>query len=480
MKGNLELWREIDGVGLDLGPGSYLPLRYQFSTEANIGGIMGAGFYCPMFEAKNILIREQMMRALLPCGKELYLRRDTIDSNKFQTLDGQWTGWLAGNDFIVWREDGWKLTYHQSRLITIQTDNNHEFEWTYDDRGISTGVSKDGQPTINVQSDLNGHISVFTFGGKRYTVDFADRPSMEVVNGQTVVGKLVSSLSAFHYPDGNTEKFKVLLAPPDLVPTFEFTDVNKKDVLYTWDAASGHIVSEKGPGGDWIYKIGDVADKFGVPSILRTNADGKSQGMAIDTKTGTYTATNLDGSTTVTHVFETPGPLYYKVHDVERIVNGKNSTLYKSSYDENGKMIQSIDPNGFTVSYKYDTNGHEVSRHTTLPTDIEVIQRLKKTEESLVSELKNAPDEKDYYIEKLAMFYIYQELDSNKASALIPLVTEPSLIYRIQLHEIEGNPDATEAEKAFRLKPLLASFPEQAGQTTTLIQIHKGIYDNKH
>jgi hypothetical protein len=38
-KGYLEIWREIDGVGLQLGKGSYLPFRYKFSTDPAIGGI---------------------------------------------------------------------------------------------------------------------------------------------------------------------------------------------------------------------------------------------------------------------------------------------------------------------------------------------------------------------------------------------------------------------------------------------------------
>src|ERR1700760_3596316 len=78
-KGYLEIWREIDDIGLDMGKDSYLPLRYMFSSEENVGGILGPGFYVPMFEAKNVLIREQMMRAFLPCGKGLYMRRDEVD-----------------------------------------------------------------------------------------------------------------------------------------------------------------------------------------------------------------------------------------------------------------------------------------------------------------------------------------------------------------------------------------------------------------
>jgi len=131
-KGYLEIWREIDGVGLQLGKGSYLPLRYKFSSDPTIGGILGPGFYLPMFEARNSLIRERTMRAYLPCGKGLYLWRDTIDPNKFNTPDKEWTGYLNGDDFIVWRDDGWKVLYHKSRLASITSDDNHVFNWAYD------------------------------------------------------------------------------------------------------------------------------------------------------------------------------------------------------------------------------------------------------------------------------------------------------------------------------------------------------------
>ena len=154
--GYLEIWRQVDDVGLQQGS-SFLPLRYKFSSEPHTRGMLGPGFYVPMFEARNVLIREQMMRAFLPCGKGLYLRRDSVDQNKFQTVDQVWTGSLSldGEDFTIWRDDGWKLLYHNSRLTSLTTDDNHTFTWSYDN-GMPTGVTEDGKSVITVEPGADG------------------------------------------------------------------------------------------------------------------------------------------------------------------------------------------------------------------------------------------------------------------------------------------------------------------------------------
>jgi YD repeat-containing protein len=203
--------------------------------------------------------------------------------------------------------------------------------------------------------------------------------------------------------------------------------------------------------------------------------------MAVDTKMGTYTSKALDGTTTVTKIFNTPGPLYQKVRSVEKTTSdGQTSIIYKASYDEAGRLVRNMDPNGFVVTYDYNNEGQETARHTVLPNDPGALRKIKEKESLLLSALNNAPlGAKDTYIEKLAIFYVYGALNADKANALIQLVTEPDLVYRIKLAIIEGDPDATETQKATRLKPLLKAFPYRADQLNMLIQMHEGTYVDK-
>src|SRR5262249_27991318 len=161
--------------------------------------------------------------------------------------------------------------------------------------------------------------------GKRYEVDYAERPLTQILMGQPAIKELVQSLSTFKYPDGTMDTFKFIFTE-DHVPTLTFTDRGKKQTLYSWDPATNHIASEKSPLGEWTYQVGDATQNGGVPTITRTNtADHKTESMAIDPQIGSYTKQLADGTTTITHIFETPGPLYNKVQKIEKVtkVDGK-------------------------------------------------------------------------------------------------------------------------------------------------------------
>jgi YD repeat-containing protein len=384
--GYLEIWREIDGVGVNLAQGSFLPLRYMFSTDPKIQGALGVGFYVPIFEARNILIREQMMVAYLPCGKWLYLRRDTVDPNKFQTLDHEWTGYLSGDDFIIWREDGWKVRYHNNRLDSITSDDHHIFTWSYDDDGRDS-VNENGQAILTMERNVAGQIAAFVSGGKRWEATYSERPITQMLAGQVAIKELDQALSTFKYPDGTIDTFKFGLTT-DLVPTLTVVDKDKRQTVYTWDANTGHLATEKGPNGDWNYNIGTTTQPFSVPPISRTSSDGKRESVAIDTRNGTYTVQNADGTTTVSKVFETPGPLYHKLRSLEKVSNGVTSALYKASYDEAGNLIREMDDNGWVTTFSYDSTGKKTAQQTTLSSDPNFLSITAAKRDALIKRLK--------------------------------------------------------------------------------------------
>jgi hypothetical protein len=463
-KGYLEIWREVEDIGLDLGKGSYLPFRYKFSSDDKIEGVLGPGFYVPMFEAKAFLLREQTMRIILPCGKGLYMKRDDLDSTKFKTLDQEWTGYRDENTFIMWRDDGWKLIYHKSRLVSITTDANQTFSWTYNDAGIPLDISHDNHPVLEVETTSAGQLNAITFGGKRYTFDYANQPMIGVVMGQTAVTRMAPSLSAVRYPDGRSETFTQMLTPA-LIPTMDFTDIDKKQTEYTWDPTTRHIESEKTPDNVWNYTVGLVASEFELPVISRTNKEGKTESIAVDTKTGTYTITNQDGSTTISQFFKTPGPFYDKVRNVEKVMNGQTTTIYKASYDELGRLARKVDQRGFVTDYRYKDEGNDpILEHTGLLQDPKLLDALKANEAMLLKNLDRAggkPQARDVAIQDLVLFYIYHELDLQKAVPLIDQIQNPKRIFTVKLALIEGNPNLTTPQRNAALNDLIKAFPEQ-------------------
>jgi YD repeat-containing protein len=473
-KGYLEIWREIDGVGLQLGKGSYLPFRYKFSTDPAIGGILGPGFYLPMFEAKNVLIREQVMRAYLPCGKGLYFWRDTVDPNKFQTVDKGWTGYVTGDDFTVWRDDGWKVLYHKSRLTSITSDDNHTFTWSYDGIGAGASVSEDGQTILTMEPNVAGQVAAFIFGGKRYEVEYAERPVTEMLMGQVAIKELDQALTSFKYPDGTMDTFKFVLTS-DLVPTLTFTDKDKQQTLYTWAAATDYLATEKGPKGNWTYKIGEIAQDFGLPPITRTNSSGKTESMAVDTKMGTYTSTAVDGAIIVTHVFETPGPLYHKVHEIDKSNGNITTTIYRASYDETGKLIREMDEKGYISILTYDDEGKFKSRTTTLPTDSELLAKLKAQGQALLALIAKSTNEEERQdaLRDLAQYYMFEMLDPARGAGLLRQLDHKHA-YIIRIQELEANPVPTRADQIKAYEDILKDYPEYKDRLGIYINIAKG------
>jgi YD repeat-containing protein len=483
MKGGLQIWREVEGVGLQLGKSSYLPLRFKFSSVGTPGaGMLGAGFYCPMFEARNALIRPKVMRADLPCGKVLYFWGDTADETRFQTVDKEWTGSVVeGGGFIFWRDDGWKLTYRQSRLSELVTDDKHVFSWDYAANGMAEDVKEDGYIVIEIDPNGEGQADDFVFKRQHYKLEYGDRPLMQVVMGETVVGSLARALGKFQYPDGKFETFEFGLTE-EKNPTLTFTDEEEKQTVYTWDAATNHLASEKGPGGDWTYSVGKITGQFGLPPLSRKNAAGKSEAMNVDTGTGTYTATNADGTTTVTHVFKAPGPLYNKVQKVEKTIGKTTAEIYRASYDETGRLLRSIDEKGYITTFHYDPQGHLTGRTVSLPVDPKYLAPILAKEKELMKEVQDADpntDDKDDALEALGFFYIAEMHAPEKALKLLPEMSNSLQKFNVRMHSIEGNDNLTESQKATQLAALLKDFPEQQKFLANLISIRQQQSNNQ-
>ncbi len=485
--GDLEVWREVEGVGLKLGRESYLPLRYKFTSADSVRGILGPGFYLPLFESKNVLIREQMMRAYLPCGKGLYMRRDNADSTKFKTLDGEWTGLLNGEngeDFTIWRSDGWKLRYHKGHLASLITDDNHTFTWSSDSGGMPTGVAEDGKSVITIEPNVAGQVAAFIFNGNRYEVAYAERPLTQILLGQIAIKELAPALATFKYPNGKSETFKFALTPAR-VPTLTFTDKNNQQTLYTWDTLTNHLTTEKGAQGEWSYKIGVAPQDHGVPPISRTSSEGKTEGMTIDSKTGTYAKQADDRTTTITHIFETPGPLFNKVQKVEETVwvNGKEetSTIYRASYDEMGNLLRETDARGFLSTYIYESNGKLAKVQVAPPTDAKTLNALKIRESAMLGAIVNIRDEdaRNDALEQLAFFYFYEMGRPDMALALIPRISNNLQIFNIKLQAIEGDRNLVVASRSQALQALLKIYPEHKQLLVPLIQNGPQYENNK-
>ena len=467
-KGYLQIWREVDGVGLQLGKGSYLPLRYRFSTESDREGLLGAGFSLPMFEARNVLLREDTMRAYLPCGKGLYLWRTANDPNKFQTPDKVWTGYATADDFTVSRDDGWKVIYRNGRLVSITSDDNHKFAWSYD--GVGGGnVAEDGKIILTMEPGSGGQIADFVFGGKSYKVEYGKRPIFVVVGGQTTLKALAPALVKLELPDGRAQTFEFGLTD-ERMPKLASMDADGPSAEYTWDGASRHLVTEKNPAAEWRYKIGDTKEAFGMPTISRTSGDGKNESTSVNVKEGVYTLQNADGSTVVTRVFKTPGPLYDKVQKVESVEKGVTSTIYRAAFDDAGRIIRETNAQGRVTAFAYDEHGKLKGKSYSVTKDPEILARLHRQEQDLTKQIADAgdPESKQEAIRDLAEFYLRVMRDKEKAAPFVSQIDHDHM-YMLRVQGIDAEELLTPLQKAEQFRQLLTDYPNQKSTLNALI-----------
>ena len=460
-RGFLEIWREVSGVGIELGVGSYLPLRYKFTTESARDGVLGAGFYVPMFEAKNNLIREDTMLANLPCGKKLYLWRDATDTSKFHTPDRQWSGNLSADDFTLERGDGWRLLYRQGRLISSTSDDGQTFDWIYDSTG-GASVGKDGKPLVVMETGVDKHVVDFVFAGKSYKVEFGRRPIFQTVSGQSTIKELVPAMAKLEFPDSKAQTFEFGLNDVNS-PMLTAVESNGKSTEYTWDPISNHIATEKGPTNRWVYTVGNAAKNNELPSLSRQNANGKTEGVAVDSSRGIYNVKNIDGSTEITTVFKTPGPLYGKVQKITRLVNGSTNTVYHASYNQEGQLIRSLDENGFETIYTYNTEGKLQNKTTALSQNPELHARLTDEEKLLLANIYKASTAMMYdnALTTLAFFYLDKMADASKAQAIVPKISDKTMSFNVIFNCVCKDNHLSNTQKREQLKILALIYPER-------------------
>ena len=458
--GHLQFWNEVKGVSFDVTRDEPLELRFRFTSDPAVGGILGAGFFCPMFEAKAYLIRETMLRAYLPCGMTLYLRRNAKDVSRFQMDDGGWSGVVTGEDFTMSTKDGWRMVYHKGRLVTMSV-NGRTFEWKYDSQGMPLSVSEDGRELITVKSDGKGHATAFVFQGKTYTVEYADRPLTEMVKGLPVVRQQVTALHSLTYPDGKKEIFDFGLTK-EKVPSLTLTRPDQKEpTVYTWDAGTGYILSEKGPEGEWKYKVGEVTKPFEIPAISRTSPDGKMEGVAIDLRAGIYTQILDKDTSLVTHTFTAPGPLQGAVSYVEKVHDGVSTIAEKYTYDEkSGRQLSTMDQNGIIQTWKYNAAGQRTGAQISLSDDPSLHAKLAAKEQELLDKLKKAtdPNVRCGVLHDLLIFYTCDSIEYDKARKLMPFLTDPEDIYNLKF-DMATEPNIPSSERNARLTKLIQEYP---------------------
>jgi RHS Repeat. len=467
--GNLRIWREIDEV--DFGKDVSIPLRVEFSA-ANTGDspYCGRGWWVPLLEANAYLKRENMMHARLLCGKSMWLRRDRRDPTKYRTLDQEWTGVISGDEIVIAREDGWELRYKQGLIRQLRTDTGRVLVWSRSGN-LVTEIRETGSGTapFRLVTTSGGVPTGFEINGKRHSFELDKRPVVQHVNGQNLIGGLEPSLSAWTWPDGSKELYKFEVdQQPQIMPVMTLTDREGATERYVWNPQTNAVISD----GDWTYEIGKITQEFGLPRITRKNAAGQEEFISVDNARGITEEKTIEGGHRITEIFKSTGPLYGKVRKVETLGERGNRILqYAASYDDKGRLIRETNANGITTAYTFDDAG-KLTGKKVLPTRDESVQKAFAAKIGRLQQAIAAAEtsgDRDSKIQDLALFYIGEMREPDKALALLGQVADPKILGTIKLMAVNHDDRLTYAGKIEGYKQLLTEFPERKEQLEWLI-----------
>ena len=328
-QGYVAYWEKIGD--LELGDDLKLPLVIGFRSNKETSApspYLGSGWIMPLMESNMVQTGEDSFVMMQPDGwNNLFLRKDDT------TLNGS-AGWMAeinGNTITAWAKCGWKLEFFKGHISGMATPKNRKFDFVYSGN-VVIAIRENGVDKLTVERGSAGEVKALSFNGKSMEIVQDQKPRVQKIAGQNIVGGIDMSLRAINPTDATSKSF-VFAVNDKLQPTLKITSKTDNERLLAWDPATKRIVSDNG----WTYKITPGATEFANAAIERVNSQIQSEYWFYDSLHGQEINQGIDGTKTTKSWFTT-GVLEQKVRKIEEVVNGQNYIKYKAAYDETGSL----------------------------------------------------------------------------------------------------------------------------------------------
>jgi hypothetical protein len=245
-----------------------------------------------------------------------------------------------------------------------------------------------------------------------------------------------------------------------MLPELKITDTEGKERMIVW-GLDGRMLQD----GEWSYKITPSRDVGANAAIERTNVQNQKEYWFKDDPNGKETTVALDGTKTERSWF-TSGAAHGKTKKVIQIAGGVKKVLEQSSYDEKGLIIRKIDSKGAVTLFKYNQNGERIYATP------EELRRKEQMLLSLISD-KNKDGDKERNIYNLAMFYIHEMPEIEKARNLSGMINNSKKRFAIILQSYDYDRSLSEQTKITKFKTLVQKFPEEENFINELIRTRK-------
>lgn len=384
--GAVSHWEDIGSV--DMGDGLSLPLIINFRSDRNsMSPFLGSGWILALLESHIYQLNERNFVMVQPDGPNRYFyrinRQDTVLKDR-----GGWAAELKGDTITAWAECGWKLTFKNGRLASMQTPENRRLDFVQDG-GRTVELREGGQTHLKVVTNPStGSVTGLEFNNRHIGIELENRPLIQNIHGQNVVGSMAPSL--YRLTGTSTGPREYQFAFDDkFQPTLEISKPAER--LFTWNPATRQIVGDTG----WAYTITPGKDVFANAAIERKDVQGGAEFWHYDRAQGIETEQTADGVKKVTTYF-TSGLLAGKLRRVEETSGGKTSVLRDLSYNEKGQPIRETGADGTVIAFKYD----ERSRLTDILRDGQPFARHAYDDKNRVIE------EETFGVEKVTFRYL--------------------------------------------------------------------------
>lgn len=341
---------------LDLGEGLMLPLVVNFDSERGSSSpFVGKGWVIGLLDSNFVQTGEDLFQLMQPNTALRPFYRTKSGGN---ILNGgpSWKAEIKGDIIVAYVTCGWKFTYRKGRLVSMGTPKGRRLDYIYTEGRLSE-IREGSVTRLNVDYDpTTGLAQALRFQGKRVEVGLAERPRVQVVAGQTMVGGVDPSLNRLSGAlEGEAWQFDFAV-DENIQPTLRISGGGAPERTYVWNAATKHVLAEDG----WTYDIKPGLSKGESAAIGRTKVDGVREFWHLDGAKGAETVITAAGARVVKTWF-TSGRFAGKLRKRE-VILGESVSVYSVAYDEEGRMLRSSDHSGDYLYSRDRKSGAAITR----------------------------------------------------------------------------------------------------------------------
>ncbi len=351
-RGYVSYWEQIAAV--DFGNGLRLPVIINFRSDRNSSSsYLGSGWSLPLVESFIYPVNERNFVMVGVDGANRYFYRKNSQDTILKDKAG-WAAEIKDDTITAWAECGWKYTFKNGKVMSIQTPGGRTLDYLYSGDRV-TGIREGGNEVVKmIVNPTDKKATGMEFNNRRIQFELRDRSIIRNAAGNNPVTETALTLN-------KVTEWKV-------EPREYIFGVNEKnqltlqigDRLITWNPETKRIISD----GGWTYEISINTDKevFANAAIKRTNSKGESEFWHKDNAKGTEEVQGIDGVSEVTMRF-TSGNLMGKVRKIQRITKeGEKKDIFRATYDEQGKVLREVLEDGSRNEYEYAANGDKIQK----------------------------------------------------------------------------------------------------------------------